>query len=92
MMIKWLALLMLPMPVMAQGITISLSRLGLAVIYLLVAALLFWGLWEIIKACGPSGMFAKPIRIIMTIAAVVVVISIVLWAFGIGVPFLHVTS
>ncbi len=71
-------------------LTISGSALLEAFIVLIVVALIFWLLWWAIAAIGVPEPFAKVLRAIIVIAAVIFLVNALLTL--IGVPFIRWSS
>jgi hypothetical protein len=64
---------------------ISLTVLVSLVMYLIVAGLIFWLLWWLIGYCGIPEPFNKVARIVLAVAAVLVIIGLLLQLVG-GTP------
>ena len=61
---------------------IGLESLVSLVVYLLVAGLIFWLLWWLVNYLAPPEPFNKVLRVILAVAAVLVVIGILLSLLG----------
>lgn len=64
---------------------LSLSALVFAVIYLIIAGLVFGVLWWLVGYCALPEPFAKAARVVVAVAAVLVVIGMLLHLVGVEV-------
>lgn len=60
----------------------SLSAIVSVVVYLIIAGLIFWLLWWLISYIALPEPFAKVARVILAIAAVLVIIGVLLGLAG----------
>ena len=61
---------------------ISLSALVQAVLFLIIAGLIFWLLWWLVNYVGLPEPFAKVARVVLAVAAVFVLIAVLLSLAG----------
>jgi len=61
---------------------ISLSALVQAVLFIIIAGLIFWLLWWLVNYVGLPEPFAKVARVVLAVAAVFVLIAVLLSLAG----------
>ena len=69
-------------PVLGELAMISLTAAVNAVVYLVIAGLVFWLLWWLVNYLAPPEPFAKIANVILAILAVLVLIGILLSLVG----------
>lgn len=70
------------MPSTALAATVSVDSLVSTVVYLVIIALIFWAIWWFLGYVGVPEPFNKVIRVLIGLAALVIVVNILLGMAG----------